>query len=247
LGATHCTQQLQQNNYNMAILDKVIGWLAPPVCVGCGVEGLNICTICSAAGIIPFGERCFNCSALSPKGRTCESCRNNGFPRRVWVSTDYGSIAKDLVQTYKFGHQRTAAESIAGLMAETFLTFNSDEEVLKTSYLVVPVPTASRRVRQRGFDHSALLAEAIAKNLNLKSSRPMVRLGQNRQVGKTRAERFRQADGKYIVTKPEAVAARNILLVDDVVTTGATLASAAKALRAAGAKRIDALVFAKRL
>jgi ComF family protein len=231
----------------VAVLDKVIGWLAPPLCVGCGIEGVCICDACSFAAIIPFGERCFNCSALSPKSRTCKSCRSSGFPRCVWVSTDYEGVAKDLVQIYKFGHLRSVASSIAGQMAETLLAFNSEEEIQRAGYLVVPVPTATSRVRQRGFDHSALLARAVAKRLDLKSSRPMARLGQNRQVGKTRAERFRQAEGKYIVIKPQAVSGCSILLVDDVVTTGATLAASAKALRAAGAKRVDALVFAKRL
>jgi ComF family protein len=247
LGATYCVKQLQQKNYNMAVLDKVIGWLAPPVCVGCGTEGLNICLGCSLAGIIPFGERCFNCSALSARARTCDKCAGRGFPRCVWVATDYGGLAKDLIQTCKFGHQRSAANSIAELMAETFLSFNSDEDILKADYLVVPVPTASSRVRQRGFDHSVALAHCVARRLNLQNIGGLKRIGQSRQVGKTRAERFRQADGKYIAARPKSILGRNILLIDDVVTTGATLSSAAKELRKAGAKRVDALVFAKRL
>jgi ComF family protein len=152
-----------------------------------------------------------------------------------------------MIQIYKFAHQRVAANSISELMAETFLTYNSAEDLANNNYLVVPVPTATSRVRQRGFDHSTLLAGMVAKRLNLKSSKAMIRLGQSRQVGKTRTERFRQAEGRYLVIKSKEVLNRNILLVDDVVTTGATLSSAAKALRSAGAKKLDALVFAKRL
>jgi competence protein ComFC len=231
----------------MRVLDTVIGWLAPPVCLGCGVEGFSFCFECSIANIIPFGERCFNCNAISVNSATCGKCKNNGPPRHVWVSTDYEGVIKNLVQLYKFGHQRVAAKSIANLMSETFLFFNSNEEILKTNYLVVAVPTATSRVRQRGFDHSALLALAVAKNLKLPYKNVMQRLGQSRQVGKSRTERFKQADGKYVVIKPDIVAGRNILLIDDVVTTGATLCSVTKALRKAGAKRVDALVFAKRL
>jgi predicted amidophosphoribosyltransferase len=170
----------------MSILEVAIGWLAPPVCVSCSTEGSNICLGCAESNIIPFGERCFNCSGLSSCSRTCEKCNSRGFPRHVWVSTDYGGLAKELVQVYKFGHQRVAAKPIAGIMAETFLAFNSDEEILKADYLVVPVPTASSRIRQRGFDHSVVLACAVAEKLNLQNSRALKRMGQGRQVGRSR-------------------------------------------------------------
>jgi len=231
----------------MGVLETFIGWLAPSVCLVCGQEGASLCTPCSALNIVPFGERCFNCAALSARARTCSSCRSLGSPRFVWVTTDYKDLAKEVVHVYKFGHQRIAAASIADLMAETLLSFNSDEDIAKANYTVIAVPTATSRVRQRGFDHSALLARTIARKLGLPYANIMKRLGQDRQVGRTRAERFRQVDGKYIVASPEKITGRNILLIDDVVTTGATLTAAAKALRAAGAKRVDALVFAKRL
>jgi ComF family protein len=231
----------------MAVLDSIIGWLAPPLCILCGVEGASICVSCSIAGIIPFGERCFNCSALSPGGRTCKSCRRSGSPKCVWITTDYEGTAKDLVQKYKFGHQRAAAKPIATLMTETFIELNSDEDIKKANYLVVPVPTATSRVRRRGFDHSALLAWYVARPLKLENNNVMTRLGQGRQVGLSRAERLKNAEGNYKVPHMKSVAGRNILLIDDVVTTGATLNAASKALRIAGAKTVDALVFAKRL
>jgi competence protein ComFC len=247
LYATYSIQQLQQKKYNMAVLDKVIGWLAPPLCVGCGVEGMNICPSCSGSNIIPFGERCFNCNSLSAGSRTCEKCRQKGFPRCVWVTTDYAGLAKELVQIYKFAHQRVAASSIAELMAETFISFNSDEDIAAANYLIVPVPTASGRVRQRGFDHSVELSGAVAGKLSLQKSNSLLRKGQSRQVGRSRKERFEQAADSYSVSRSQDIQGRNILLVDDVVTTGATLAATAKALRAAGARKVNALVFAKRL
>lgn len=231
----------------MAVLETFIGWLAPPVCISCGNEGSTLCESCSLLNIVPFGERCFNCSALSARAITCEKCRHLSVPRHVWVATDYKDLAKEVVHTYKFAHQRAAAHSIADLMTETFLNFNDREDLITTNYLVTAVPTASGRVRQRSFDHSALLARTTARKLKLPYVASMKRLGQSRQVGGTRAERFRQVDGKYIVIKPDKINGRNILLIDDVVTTGATLAATTKALRAAGAKRIDALIFAKRL
>lgn len=230
----------------MNILESLIGILAPPQCVVCGDEGSVLCAACAHAEIIPYGERCFNCGAATPLARTCERCRGNS-PRHVWTTTYYEKAAQELVRTYKFGHQRAAAESLAALMIKTLLDFNSVENLEPLNYLIVPVPTATSRVRQRSFDHSTHLARQIARRLNLKCMTALSRLGQTHQVGALRSERLKQIDGKYFVRYPNLVNGQNILLIDDVVTTGATLRAATKALRGAGAKRVDALVFAKRL
>jgi ComF family protein len=231
----------------MSLVETAIGWLAPVVCIACEREGSTLCAACSRSDITPFGERCWQCNKLSPRCRTCKSCQRTGSPRYVWISTNYDGLAKGLVQKYKFGHQRIAAQVIAGLMVKTFLSFNVNEEISRLNYLVVPVPTATSRVRQRGFDHSALLAEHIAKQLGLRNLKALGRLGQNRQVGTKKAERLAQAEASYFAKKPKLVAGRNVLLVDDVVTTGATLQAATKILRTAGARHVDVLVFAKRL
>lgn len=230
----------------MSVFESVIGWLAPPVCVGCGVEGSALCEACGASELLPFGERCYKCSALSPRSRTCPAHRT-GSPRYVWISTDYGGAAKVLLQKYKFNHLRTAANPLSAHLAATLRTYNDSNSLAKAGYLVVAVPTASGRVRERGFDHAALLAKTTAGRLALAYSPLLARLGQARQVGATRAQRMAQQTGTYRVTRPYLVAGRNILLIDDVVTTGATLRAATAALRAAGARHVDALVFAKSL
>lgn len=228
-------------------MDSMVGWFAPTICVGCGTEGSSLCPICRHSEIIPFGERCWNCAALSPRAQTCQRCRINGSPRFIWIATDYDGLAKSLIQKYKFGCQRGAAAPLASIMAQTFWAFNSKEHVQESAYLVVPVPSASSRVRQRGFDHAMQLAKLLSKRLDLPISQPLLRVGQNRQVGTKRQQRLAQAQDSYKVFKPLDVTGRSILLVDDVVTTGATLQAASQKLRAAGVRHVDALVFAKRL
>jgi ComF family protein len=225
----------------------MIGWLAPPLCVGCGVEGLSLCVACSTSEILPFGARCFSCDALSERNQTCVKCRKNSAPRFVWINTTYSGLSKDLIQKYKFGQQRAASIPIAALMAEALLSYSGTEEIQASNYLVVPVTTATSRVRQRGFDHADLLAGQVATKLKLEKKNILVRLGQTRQVGVSRAVRLKQLEGSYKVRKPELIKGRNILLIDDVVTTGATLRSATRTLKKAGAGKVDALVFAKRL
>jgi ComF family protein len=231
----------------MSFLEAAIGWIAPSECVGCGAEGSSLCLACTFSEITPYGEKCFRCARLSIRSKTCPTCRASGAPGFVWVHTDYEATAKNLVQKYKFAHQRSAATDISRMMAETFLAQNEDAQISKKNYLLVPVPTASSRVRQRSFDHSALLAKSASKALGLDCRQALGRQNQNKQVGSSRRERVRQVKGAYFVKNEILIRRRNILLVDDVVTTGATLGEAARVLREAGARSVDALVFAKRL
>jgi ComF family protein len=140
-----------------------------------------------------------------------------------------------------------AVEPIARLMAETFLNFNDAESAYRKNYLIVPIPTATGRIRERGFGHAELLARKVAIKLRLEQSNSLRRLGQTRQLGARREDRLKQLHSSFAVKKTKAIAGRNILLIDDVVTTGGTIIAAAQTLRASGAKQVNALLFTKRL
>lgn len=132
-------------------------------------------------------------------------------------------------------------------MAETLLSFNDQASLTGDDYLIVPVPTATTRRRQRGFDHAELLARRLSANLHMPTLFALGRRGQTRQVGAKRSVRTTQLASSFYVRRSNKIKGRNILLVDDVVTTGSTLRAVTKTLRTAGAKGVNALVFAKRL
>src|SRR3990167_10541735 len=163
----------------MSLLEVAISWIAPPECVSCGSEGSSLCIDCSGR-LLPYGNRCWNCGSLTENGRTCPRCRHTGSPSHVWITTNHEGLARDLLHSFKFEQNRASADSISRLMLQTYLNYSGGA---RADYLIVPVPTATKRVRERGFDHSALLAGKISQKVGLKHQLVLGRLGQTRQVG----------------------------------------------------------------
>ncbi len=154
---------------------------------------------------------------------------------RAWSSAPHDSVARALVGALKFRRLLPVAELMADRM-----------EWLVPGHLlggvVVPVPAAPGRLRRRGFDPAGELASALAARLEVEISACLVRRGPGHQRGRGRAERIRHPPRiESVAESPPSV-----LLVDDVLTTGATLTSCAAALRGAGASRIVALTFTRR-
>jgi predicted amidophosphoribosyltransferase len=155
---------------------------------------------------------------------------------KAWSSAPYEGVARNLVGALKFRRLLPVAD----LMAER-IEWLAPAHML--SGTVVPVPPAHARLRSRGFDPAGELAVALAARLEAPLANCLERRGRGRQVGRRRAER---------VAHPPRIQARSavprsVLLVDDVLTTGSTLTACAKALRAAGASRVVAVTFARRL
>jgi ComF family protein len=139
----------------------------------------------------------------------------------------------------KFSRARAAANIVGQLTVEAL-------PYLQAEYVVVPVPTAAKRVRQRGYDHAALIARELARHEGLTMHMLLKRLGNARQVGASREVRLTQLQGAFYVPRPERVHGKDILLVDDILTTGGSVEQAARALRQAGARSVAAVIFAKK-
>lgn len=207
----------------MKILHAVALGLVPPLCAACGRScrpGAVVCTRCAR-----------RLAAANP-------VRGAGPPGldRVWSSAPHEGVARDLVTALKFRHLLP----VAGLMADR-IQWLAPSELL--SGAIVPVPAAPLRALRRGFDPAAELAAALAERLDAPLRPCLARRGGGRQLGRRRAERI----GHPPHIQPQGEVPRSALLVDDVLTTGATLSACARALRAAGAHRVVAVTFSRRL
>ncbi len=222
----------------MKLLEITLSLLAPYDCLICGLEGSVLCGACTHNHLQPFGERCAGCNALSANSKTCTNCRAGGLPAHIWVAEVYRGAANRLVYKYKFDHWRGVSEFLAKQVVYAVGDASVD--------FIVPVPTATRRVRERGFDHSRLLAKEVAQRMGVPCADVLGRVGQKTQVGASRQDRIAQSLNEYYLRDKRAIVGSKILLVDDVMTTGATLAACASILRKAGARSVDATVFAKK-
>lgn len=155
----------------------------------------------------------------------------------MWFSGEYSGVVKDAIRAYKFGPKRAASADLAQLIIHTLPYVRYD--------FVTFVPTTSKHIRQRGFDHAELLAKDIAQELQLPFRRVLVRTTQAQQVGASRHMRLEQMRAAFrLSVQPHILMHKRILIVDDVVSTGATIMAAASCIKRAGAHEVSAAVIA---
>lgn len=226
---------LQHKNYNMKLIEDLFNIFAPHECLGCTKEGELLCQTCRE-NLSSVPPRCYRCRRWSDGFRTCQRCRKGSSLFEVRAVTHYDGVAKTLVHSLKFARAKAAAISVSRTLASLNLT--------EDRVLITHVPTVNKRVRERGYDQAALIARALSRD----SSQPylplLARIGEQRQLGQDRATRTSQMGHAFRVLDSSALVNRHILLVDDVLTTGATCEAAARMLRHAGASKVSAIVFA---
>lgn len=207
----------------MKVLHAVSAAIVPPLCAACGRTCRPEATICT------------RCSRRLAEADPLEGSGAPGLDRS-WSSAPHEGVARDLVTALKFRRLLPVADLIADriqwLAPATLL-----------SGTIVPVPTAPLRSALRGFDPAAEIAAALVQRTELPLNACLVRRGGGRQVGKRRAERI----GHPPVIQARGEVPRSVLLVDDVLTTGATLSACARALRSSGSIRVTAITFTRRL
>lgn len=220
------------------LLEKMFYFLAPHDCIFCSAEGNIVCISCRGELAEDAACRCHVCGLPSASYEPCAGCKRKTALDALFVLGAHDAELKELVHRLKFTGARQVAHDVAPALAELL-------PVLPEGVLVVHVPTADRRVRARGFDQAELLAKALSVELKRPYTSLLRRHGKTRQVGADQPTRRTQAEAMFSVLRPARIKSCPILLVDDVVTTGASMEAAAALLKQSGATQVYGIAIAR--
>jgi ComF family protein len=228
-----------------------------PVCEHClaamrPIAG-ELCSICGERLVSPFAFAAEPVPSSAESGEArCGLCRRLE-PPYVKASA-YGSYdggLRELIHLLKYNGVRPAANVLGRMLAESM--DDLQPHFSQSEVLVVPVPLHGRKLRQRGFNQSELIARAAIK---LQAAGPRFYLSANllercrettSQIGLSRHQRRENIRGAFRVIKPEDLRGREVLVVDDVFTTGTTVSECARILRRAGASKVYVATVARTL
>lgn len=233
-------------------MQSVLRLLYPPHCLSCAAPvttEFGLCGTCWKATPFVTGVVCDICGTPLPGTEDgtvvhCDDCLTIARPwDRGRAALVYKDNGRKMVLALKHGDRLDLVRPLAGWMQR------AAAPILRPGMLVAPVPLHWRRLLRRRYNQAALLSQAVARTAGLDHCADLLARTRRTptQEGRDRDARFANISGALTLNRRHAarVAGRDVLLVDDVMTSGATLAAAAEACRAAGAAQVSVLVLAR--
>lgn len=214
-------------NVKNTIVEVLLQNIAPHPCSGCGKIGSLLCDHCKYDIVSEPFLGCIMCGTPHLNG-ICENHNEN--IRNAFVVHTRTGVTKRLIDEYKFQRVKGAAKSLALLLHESL-------PVLPSDTIIVPIPTVKSHVRQRGYDQVELIAKHFAKLRNLRVVPLLVRMTNSTQHLLDRSTRIHEAQQAFSLNKKLFRESTNSpkLILDDIITTGATVKEAARILSAGNA------------
>lgn len=223
------------------IAQNVIDWLFPPICLGCGEEGVFICPECLPKIQRVPNDVCKYCGSFTSKKGKCANCDGKTLPYEGFRAFAYydGTIRK-AIHHLKYQNDLTIGRYLAGMLSMVY------EKAGWETDLILPVPIGEQKMMERGYNQAERIAKPLSERLKIDySDDALIRISErSSQVGLNQAERQENVRQAF-VARSKPVKGKRILVVDDVFTSGATMEAVATELKQAEAKEVYCLTIAK--
>lgn len=155
--------------------------------------------------------------------------------QHIYVACHYQYPIDRIIQQFKYEQKLEYERLLAGLLLQL---------KLPKIQAIVPMPISTDRLIERGYNQSLLLAKTLSLQLNVPIWQPVQRLAQHSQKGLTRLERLDHIEQQFIACPPNKIRYRNVMIVDDVVTTGSSIHALSEILKQLGCQKINAICLA---
>ena len=222
------------------IFQQLVELFFPMRCLGCAEIGAYFCEECQRTLGYRQSLLCPHCMEASLKGETHPDCQKQTFLDGLYFTFSYSGLVKKAIKKIKYQKVWSITTKLVELASKDFPRSQFQ------NFVIIPIPLHSKRFQERGFNQSELLAKAWGDSLQLPMhANVLLRTKETKpQVDLKKKERRRNIAGAFSVIDNSILSGKDVLLIDDVATSGATLDEAAKILKIAGVKRAWGLVIA---
>lgn len=221
----------------MSIVESIISVISPSCCIICNKQGDVLCLECLNTQVIRRKPACFWCNKLQPTGHTCNNCVSKTFLNGAVIPFRLDGYIKELIHQLKYNGDRQAGRYFAAVLAENLP--NSQFDCI--TYVASTGPTQ----RHRGYNQSQIIAKVLSRAIGIPLCNTLLRKKHVDQIGLGRKQRLHSVIDNFVLSSND-VTNQKVLLIDDVMTTGATLNECARMLKQGGAKSVWAMVIAKK-
>lgn len=222
-------------------LQFILDLIFPKLCFGCGKPGNYVCSSCEKLITFTRIPLCPICEKPSPRGTTHQKCLTKLSINGMYVLGDYRGILRKLIHELKYKNVYTVSETLIDyiLKYQDFFFTGFD--------FITAVPLYKNRLKERGYNQAEILATILKSRIHKPYKNLLERIHPTLPQMSIKDQKKRKINvkGAFSLIEKNIVVGKNILLVDDVATTGATIFEAAKVLKQNGAKSVWGLVIAR--
>lgn len=228
------------------IFKNLIELVFPSNCFGCETEGVWLCDKCLDLIQICDTACCFWCNSKNLRGNICSSCKRISNLSSLYSITVYQNpIFQKMLHNLKYNFASSTIDSFAMLL-DKYFSLNKLPDLPKDSVLI-PIPLHKKRLAERGFNQSELIAREIEKIIHLDiDSTLLTRIKNTKsQMTLNKSDRIINMENSFACINSDKIRGKNIVLIDDVLTTGETIKEATQVLLKSGCASVSAIVMAK--